>query len=103
MDNMKKVGIRKEEFESKLRRNPRLGEEYIKNIDLPQAFSSGNKFLRNYILEKSTFKPEMNLPSDWFQFSQLVEEIKVDSEKLTVLYDPEKESHPPFMARSQGI
>lgn len=99
---MKEVIVSDEEFREKLRRDPRIGEEYVESIELPLAFATGNKFLKNHIIEKSDYTHQSNLPSDWFQFSQQIEEIEVEKEKLILRYSEEKETHPPFMSR-KGI
>lgn len=98
---MEEIIVTIEEFEEKLRKDPRIEEEYIENIELPLAFATGNEFLKNYIIEKSDYNPQSNLPSDWFQFSQLIERVKVEQEKLTIKYDKGKDAHPPFMSRTE--
>ncbi|KXB04684.1 hypothetical protein AKJ49_01815 [candidate division MSBL1 archaeon SCGC-AAA382A03] len=100
---MKEVIISLSGFKNRLRGDPRIGEDYIENIELPQAFASGNKFLKKMILDKSNYNPKNKLSSDWFQFSQLIESIKVDGERLKIEYDSKKSSHAPFLSRRVGI
>lgn len=99
---MKRIKISIEEFKENLRKDPRIKEEYIKKIELPQAFSAGNKLLRKYILSKIDYQPTNKIPSDWFQFSQLIKEIKVSDGEIEIKYDKEKDTHPPLMSRTIG-
>ncbi len=102
MLSLKEVLVTFGEFKEKLREDPRIGESYIKNIELPLAIATDNKFLKNLIMEKSDYSPKTGITSDWFQFSQQIEKIKVDQDRLILKYDEGKETHPPLMSR-KGI
>lgn len=97
---MEEILITSQEFEERLRSDPRVSDEYVNMVELPYAFSSGSKFLRKHVLKKSSFVAESRIASDWFQFSQLIERVEVNKERLKIIYDENKESHPPLMART---
>ena len=97
---MERIEFSKKEFKDRLARDPRVSDEYIDKVELPQAFSTGSKFLKKYILQKSGFETELNIPSDWFQFSQLIEKVEVEKDLLKIVYDEDKGSHPPLKART---
>lgn len=74
----------------------------MENIRLPLAFATGNKFLRKYILERTDYRPDGNIPSDWFQFSQKIEGFEASEDRLIINFDENKDTHPPLMSRSIG-
>ncbi len=99
---MKKIKITLEEFKENLSKDPRIKQDYIENLSLPLAFATGNKFLRKYILGKTQYQPDGNIPSDWFQFSQKIEGFEATEDSLVIRYDEDKDTHPPLMSRSIG-
>ncbi len=96
---MKKIKFTIEEFKKRLEEDPRISETYLENIELPQAFSSGNKFLKNLILEKTEISSKTDTSSKWFEFAQMIEEIKIDKESVEISYDENIEAHPPLMSQ----
>ena len=98
--SMKMIEFSVQDFKEWLERDPRVSDEYIEKIELPQAFSSGSRFLKKYVMQKSGFEAESNIPSDWFRFSMLIKEIEVDEKKLKLVFDEKGETHPPFMSRT---
>lgn len=99
---MKEIEITLEEFKENLSKDPRIKEDYVEYLRLPLAFATGNKFLRKYILERTDYRPDGNIPSDWFQFSQKIDEFEVSGNRLVIKYDEDRDTHPPLMSRSIG-
>lgn len=98
---MKVVDISLSEFREKLRGDPRIQKEYIENVELPQAFASGNKFLKKLILENVDID-RTHISSAWFEFSQMIEDIQVNRKSLRIKYDSEKGTHPPLLSEKYG-
>lgn len=96
---MKEIRISLDDFVKRLEQDPRVNDDYVDKIELPMAFSTGNKFLRNMILEKVEVSFSGNSPSEWFEFSQFLEEVNVSQDSISLKYDSEKGSHPPLMSR----
>ena len=97
---MKRIEFTSKEFKDWLRKDPRVSDEFIKEIELPFAFSSGSKFIRKYILQRCGFEVESNIPSDWFRFSQMIEEAEIDKNAIIITYDEDRDTHPPLMSRT---